>query len=422
MILHLDLDCFFVSAERINKSHLKKVPLAVGGRSNLSIFDRKNTKRALSNIGGAFTSSILSYNENKTFDEYFKDNDGRVRGIITTSSYEARAYGVKTAMSVSEALRYCPHLQVLPPNYPLYHKLSHKLRELLAKEIPTIEQFSIDEFFGDITGYIDDENEAEAFALYLKEKILNELDLPISIGIAKTKYISKLATNFAKPDGVRAILPYQLDDILKSLPISAFPGIGKGFQAKLSGYGIRNLIDVKDKKELFYSWGKNGTQLYDRICGIDKEKLNVDRSKKSIGLGRSFDPLYCREETKRRIAIMCRHLSFIALKDGHNPLNYHLKIKYQYGEKAKESANCHRLFNEKLLKEEMLKVFKKIDNHPSHAIIQIYITLSHFEEETRTTMNLLHYEEDIKLSKLTQSMQKLRNKYGVDIIKSGGEL
>jgi len=145
MILHLDLDCFFASAHRIGNPHLENIPIAVGGRSNLSIFDKVKQTRELSKIEGAFTSSILSSNGNKSFEEYFVDKNGRVRGIITTSSYEARAFGVKTAMSVAEALRWCPNLTVISPNYPLYHELSHKLKSLLEKEIPAIEQFSIDE-------------------------------------------------------------------------------------------------------------------------------------------------------------------------------------------------------------------------------------------------------------------------------------
>ena len=119
MKLHIDIDCFFASAHRINNPKLYNIPIAVGGRSNLNIFDRKKQTRKISSIEGAFTSSILSSNDDMTSDEYFRDSDGRYRGIITTSSYEARKFGVKTAMSVAEALRYCPHLTLIPPNYPL---------------------------------------------------------------------------------------------------------------------------------------------------------------------------------------------------------------------------------------------------------------------------------------------------------------
>ena len=421
MILHLDLDCFFVSAHRINNPQYTNIPLAVGGRSNLSIFDRKKVVRHLSSIEGAFTSSILSSNDDKTFEEYFVDDDGRVRGIITTSSYEARSYGVKTAMSVAEAMRYCPTLTVLPPNYPLYHELSNKLKLLLEKEIPSIEQFSIDEFFGDITGWIDD-SDVVSFAIKLREKIQEQLGLPISIGIAKTKWIAKLATNHAKPFGIRVITPDEVEEFIKDMPSKEFPGIGKGYQEKLSNYGISTLGEIKKRKELFYSWGKPGIQIYDRVCGIDNEKISLAQSKKSIGLGRTFDPLEDRIEVKRRITILCRHLCFLALKGKHNPMTYSLNIKYQYGDKSKDYINSNRLFNENYFKEALIELFNKIDIHPSHSIVQINISLSNFEENKPMTMNMLHYADDTKQSKLTQSLQKLRDKYGIDIIKSGGEL
>ena len=421
MILHLDLDCFFAAAHRINNPHLENIPIAVGGRSNLSIFDRKKQKRDISKIDGAFTSSILSSNDNKTFEEYFVDPNGKVRGIVTTSSYEARAFGVKTAMSVSEALRLCPNLIVIPPNYPLYHDLSHKLKLLLEKQIPTIEQFSIDEFFGDVTGWIKDEN-IEQFANKLQQQILDELRLPISIGIAKTKWIAKLATNDAKPNGVKLVKQDAVEKYIKDKPIKEFCGIGKGYQERLTKKGIKTLGQVKDQKDLFYSWGKIGSQLYHRITGTDTENLSVtNESHKSIGLGRTFDPESNRDEIKRRITILCRHLSFLTHKGKHNPMTFALKIKYQYGDKAKDYINTNRTFTELHLKQKMIDIFNKIDNHPSHAIVQINITLSNFQEHKAVTMDLFNLEQDIKQSKLTASMQKLRDKYGIDIIKSGGE-
>lgn len=421
MKLHIDIDCFFVSAERIKRPEYMEVPLAVGGRSNLSIFNNKKSKRFMSKIDGAFTSSILSSNDNKSFDDYFKDDDKRVRGIVTTSSYEARAYGVKTAMSVAEALRWCPDLIVLPPDYPLYHELSHKFKNLLAKEIPSIEQFSIDEFFGDVTGWIDDDQVLD-FALKLKDKIYEELGLPVSIGISKSKWIAKLATEEAKPYGVKYIKEEDVYNFTKDKSINEFPGIGKGYQKRLLKHNIQTLGEIRDKKELFYSWGKPGTQLYNRVCGIDNESISLAQSRKSIGLGRTFDPEDNREEIKRRIVILCRHISFIALKGSHKPMTFAIKIKYQYGEKSKNFVNNNRIFSEMYLKQEMLKLFDISDVHPSHAIVQLNITLSNFMENKTTTLDIFHYESDNKKLELTKSMQKLRDKYGIDIIKSAGEL
>jgi DNA polymerase-4 len=426
MILHLDIDCFFASAHRIDNPSLDNIPIAIGGRSNLNIFDTTKQSRHLSQIDGAFTSSILSSSDEKSFEDYFVDNidnssKKKIRGIITTASYEARKYGVKSAMPVSQAIQLCPHIKVIPPNYPLYHELSHQLKLLLENEIPSIEQFSIDEFFGDITGWIDD-CDVEEFAKNLKQKVYDKLKIPVSIGISRTKWIAKLATNDAKPFGIKVVYQDDIENFTQNIPIKAFPGIGKGYQEKLQNYGISTLKDIKKKKELFYSWGKNGKQLYDRACGIDDDKISIKKAKQSIGLGRTFDPIYDRKEVQRRLMILCRHLSFIAHKSNHNPMTFALNIRYQYGAKSKSYINSNRVFNEQNFKNQIVKLFVDIDTHPTHAIIQVNLTLSNFEENRNVTMSLLDYEEDLKQSNLTSSMQKLRDKFGVDIIKSAGEL
>lgn len=421
MKLHLDLDCFFVSAHRTLDKSLEGIPVAVGGRSNLSIFDKEKSTRHLSNSSGAFVSSILSSNDDKTFEEYFVDSDGRVRGIITTASYEARAYGVKTAMSVSEAKALCPNLKVLPPNYPLYHKLSNELKELLEYEIPLIEQFSIDEFFGDITGWVKDE-EVEKFGEYLKNLIKEKLDLPISIGISKSKWIAKLTTEFAKPHGVKLLKEKDVYTFTKDLPISEFPGIGKGYQKRLEGYGILKLGDIKKHKELFYSWKKPGIQLYNRVCGIDDEPITQRGEKKSIGVARTFDPLLDRDELRRRIIILCRHISFLVYKAKVNPLTYSLKIKYQYRIKTKDYINTNRLFSEKHFKDEILGLLTKIDIHPKHAVVQVNLSASNFAKNTKNTLNIFDYEKDLKQLSLSNSMQSLREKFGLDIIKTANEI
>jgi len=419
--IHLDLDCFFAAAHRINNPSLEGIPIAVGGKSNISIFDKEKHIKNFSKINGAFTSTLISSPENKNFKEYFIDTNGKIRGVVTTSSYEARAYGVKTAMSVAEALRICPHLTMIPPNYPLYHDLSNKLKLLLDKEIPTIEQASIDEFFGDVTGWIEDKNLYQ-FGIYLKQKVKDELGLPISVGIAKTKWIAKLATNDAKPHGVKLVLENEVIEFVKEKPIGVFPGIGRVMQEKLLQRGIKTLGDILNKKALFYSWGKSGQQIYDRIAGIDDEEINVEQNRKSIGLGRSFDPLFNRDEIKRRLVILSRHLSFIAYEKKHQPSRYSLKIKYQYGAMSNANINTNRIFTEQYLKNEISNLFDKIDNHPSHAITHLNINLSNFQKNKPKTLDLFHYEEDQKQLKLNDSMQKLRDKFGVDIIKNATEL
>lgn len=421
MFIHLDLDCFFVSAHRTIDKSLLHIPVAVGGRSNLNIFSSKKEIRKISSSEGAFVSSILTNEGQKTFKEYFVDENGKIRGIITTSSYEARAHGVKTAMSVNEALTLCPELKMLPPNYPLYHDLSQKLKELLVKEIPLVEQFSIDEFFGDLSGYIE-ENEVVEFSYNLKNKIQKELDLPISIGIANTKYLSKLITEYAKPDGVKYVSKDNVGNFIRNIPISEFPGIGKGFQERLKGYGVKTLGDIKSKRELFYSWKKPGIDLYNRVCGIRDNKLTTFREKKSIGIGRTFDCIYDRNELKRRVAILSRYLCFLVKKSSVNPLTYALKIKYESNLKSKNYTNVNTMFNELDFKYHMSELFSNNDTHPSHGVVQLNITVSNFAKANEFTYNLFEYEEGIKKSALTSQMQKLRDKYGIDIIKTAFEI
>jgi len=425
MILHLDLDCFFVSAERTMNKQLLNIPVAVGGRSNINIFNSKKANRVTSSNSGAFVSSIISYNEEKD-SEYFKDEQGRIRGIITTSSYEARAMGVKTAMSVSEALSICPSLTMVKPNYPLYHELSHKLALLLSHKMPFVEQFSIDEFFGDVTGWVSDE-EIEKFAFELKEEIKAKLDLPISIGVANTKYMAKLVTEYAKPYGVKVLCKEDEEAFIKDIPIEKFAGIGKQFSQKLRGYGISTLGQVKNKKELFYSWKKPGIQLYNRICGLDKQRVtsfyegDYD-SRKSIGIGRTFDAIASRDELKRRVVILCRYISFLVKKQKVNPQTFFIKIQYEYHIKSKNYINNNRLFSETFLKQTMLELFIKTDIHQSHKVVQLNIAVSNFNEHNLKSYDIFNYEEDLKRTKLNNSLQQLREKFGVDIIKSGIEL
>jgi len=421
MFLHIDIDCFFVSAHRTLDDSLFHIPVAVGGRSNINIFSSKKEIREISTNSGAFVSSILTNEGQKSFKEYFVDENGRIRGIITTASYEARALGVKTAMSVNEALSLCPQLKMIPPNYPLYHDLSTKLKNLLIEEIPLVEQFSIDEFFGDVTGYIN-ENEIVDFAYKLKKRIFRELKLPVSVGVANTKYLSKLITEYAKPDGIKYVSVDNIPNFIKNIPIGEFPGIGKGFQERLKGYGIKTLGDIRKNQKLFYSWKKPGIDLYNRVCGIRDNKLTIEREKKSIGIGRTFDVIFDRAELKRRVVILCRYLCFLVKKEGVNPLTYAIKIRYEYKIKSKDYINVNRIFNEMDFKSEMVKLFESTDNHKTHGVIQLYITVFNFAKPNDYTYNLFEYETDIKKLALTNQMQKLRVKYGIDIVKSAIEI
>lgn len=421
MFIHIDLDCYFVSAQRTLDKSLHNIPVAVGGKSNTDIFSNTKVKRTMATNRASFSSKILDSEDEKSSTDYFVDENNKIRGIITSASYEARAFGVKTAMSVNEALKLCPHLKMVVPQYNLYDNLSSKLKELLEFEIPLIEQFSIDEFFGDLSGYIK-EDEAEEFAKKLKDKIFKELNLPCSIGLANTKYLSKLMTNEAKPNNIKLLRKDNIEEFTKNILIENFTGIGKSFCEKLSGYNIKTLGDIRKNKNLFYSFGKVGIDTYNRVCGIKDSKLNIAKEKKSIGIGRSFDVVFNRDELKRRAIILSRYLSFIVKKDGHNPLSFQIQIKYEFDIKSKAQENSNKMFNEFDFKNSIVKLFLEADKHKNHGVIQLYITVFNFAKKGEHTYNLFEYEDDLKKDKLSQNIQNLREKFGIDIFKSAFEL
>mgnify|MGYP003423155757 FL=1 len=421
MFIHIDLDCYFVSAHRTLDKSLHNIPVAVGGKSNVDIFSHTRVKRTMATNRASFSSKILDSEDENSSNDYFVDENNKIRGIITSASYEARAFGVKTAMSVNEALKLCPNLKMIPPKYNLYDELSSKLKELLELEIPLIEQFSIDEFFGDLTGYIK-EDEAEDFARKLKDKIFKELNLPCSIGLANTKYLSKLMTNEAKPNNIKLLKKENIEEFTKNILIENFTGIGKSLCEKLSGYNIKTLGDIRKNKNLFYSFGKVGVDTYNRVCGIKDSKLNITKEKKSIGIGRSFDVVFNRDELKRRVMILSRYLSFIVKKDGHNPLSFQIQIKYEYNIKTKAQENCNKIFNEFDFKNSIINLFMKADKHRNHGVVQLYITVFNFAKKGEHTYNLFEYEDDLKKDKLSKNIQNLREKFGIDILKSAFEL
>jgi len=422
MFLHIDIDSFFASAERSVNIKLKDIPICVGSRSNLEIFNRKRTHiRLMNDNAGAFVTPVFYSDKKKTFENYFVDIiDGRkkIRGIVTTASYEARAKGVKTAMPIAHALKLCPEMIVVPSNYPLYHKLSNQMHAFMRAHIPKVEQFSIDEFFCDVSGWIKDED-VYHFAKELQNKIQMHFDIPVSIGISRAKWIAKLATESAKPYGVYEVK--DIDAYIENIPIKAFPGIGKGFQKRLVEHYIQTLGDIKRHKSLFYGWKKPGIQLYRRVTGSDGEGINAKADRKSIGISRTFDAIEDAEEIRRRIMIMARHIIYMVMEIEVNPTSYYLKIDYEYGVKMKKTLTVDRVFSEKLFKETLLQMYDEIVQVKKRAI-KLSINVSNFSSANLKTLSLLDYDDDSKNEHLYKKIHDLRTRFGLDIIKTGNEL
>ncbi len=423
-MLHLDIDAFFVSAHRSTDVTLLNKPVAVGGRSNLKIFEKQNNNIKLYEKNrGAFVNPVFYNHSIQNYNDFFidknRDNKSYLRGIVTTCSYEAREFGVKTGMSLSKALQLCPSLVIIVPDYVLYHNLSHKLYSYLSNEVPSVEQFSIDEFFLDLNGWVRAEEVFE-FARHLQDSVMDKFKIPVSIGISSSKWIAKLATNHAKPYGIKTVYKDDIASFIEDIPIKDFPGIGKGYSQKLEKHFICTLGEASRRKELFDKWGKTGRQLYYRIIGQDQEKILPLTKRKSIGISRTFDPVYDRKEILRRVMIMVRHVVYIVLKHHVNPTTYYLKLNYDYGFKTKGRKTVDRIFNENLCKNIYEKLLEELDNKRGN-ITKISIAVSNFST-VKKTFSLLEAQNDLREKKLSQSIHTLREKYSLDIVKNANEL
>jgi len=424
MKIHIDLDCFFVSAERILDPSLRNVPVGIGGRGDTKIFSHEKSRQFLSlkNSGAFVPAYFFEHQSTQKNDlEKFIDPDGRIRGMLTTTSYEARAYGVKTGCTINEALRRCPQIIIKQPNMKLYQELSHKLKHFLQKRIPVIEQGSIDEFYGDLDGWVDDKD-VPAFIENLKYEALEVLKLPLSIGAAYSKFTAKMATNDAKPFGTKVVYPHEVHAFIQNKPIKAFPGIGRKTERALLSRGIRTLGDIESHPDIFMHSTKSQKDLYERVCGIDETPLQEERERKSIGISRTFDPQRDRRELKRRVIILSRHLSHALVRMQKHPTHYSLSIRYELSQKANAAITINRLFSEAFLRTTLLELFQKADIHRELKVIRIGLSCSAFTQSNHHTFSLLEYEEDTKKHKLTQSTSKLREKYGLDTLQWGSEL
>lgn len=410
--------------------------MAIGGRSDTKIFN-KDAKKQIVNFenSGSFVPTFykayeesddkvncgareggLGYNL-----DAFKDESGKIRGILTTSSYEARAYGVKTAMSIKEALGLCPNLIIKAPNMSLYQKLSHELHEFLQSRIPLIEQASIDEFYGDLAGWIEDD-EVEQFIDNLRHEIKRVVKLPVSIGAAKTRYIAKLATTAAKPFGCKTIYPHELDSFIENIPVGEFAGIGKSMKEKLRSVHIHTLGDLKRRRGTVESWSPYAKELYKRVSGLTDAPIETTHRRKSIGISRTFDPLHDRAELRRRVHVLARHLSFAILKLKVIPTVFHLSISYEMSQSSHKNISLAEIFTEKKFDSLCLSLFNEADTQRRLHVIRLSINCSSFTRDSKKELSLIGFHDEQKMKNLTDKTQILREKYGIDALKWGSEL
>ncbi len=423
MKIHIDIDCFFVSAARIKEPSLEHLPVAIGGRSDIKIFDTGAKKQTVSfkNSGSFVPTFYKEYEERDDNIASFIDKDGKIRGIVTTSSYEARSYGIKTAMTIREALQLCPHLIIKAPNMSLYQELSHQLHEFLCERIPLVEQASIDEFYGDLTGWVSEEA-LPSFLDTLRHEIKTKLKLPVSIGAAPTRYIAKLATTYAKPFGSKIIDKYNFNTFIDPIKVENFAGIGKSMQTKLHSVQIFTLGDLRKRRGIVESWGSYAKDLYRRVNGESDAPIITTHKRKSIGISRTFDALYDRVELKRRVQVLARHLAFAILKLNVIPTLFHLSISYELNQSSHKNISLAEVFTEPKFNALCQELFLAADSQRRLHVIRLSINCSSFTRDSKKELSLIGFAEDQRMRLLTEKTQKLREKYGIDTLKWAAEI
>jgi DNA polymerase-4 len=422
MKIHLDLDCYFVSAERTRDATLKNRPVVVAKGTDKRIFELNKKDAVMLGNTGAFNSVMeFRHTKGRTWHDEFMGENGKISGIVIAKSYETKPFGIQTGTPLSQALQMCPELIILPSDHLFYQELSQKLKSFLEIKIPLLEQYSIDEFFGDLGGWIDECDTLE-FITNLRNEIMHKFDLPITIGASRSKWIAKLITDKTKPYGVRVVGYDEVSDFVNPVKIGEFCGVGKALKDKLNAHKIFTIGELKQRPRLLMEQGKIGSDLLARINGVDNEPIIANIQRKGIGISRNFKAVLCRDEIRRRVIILARYLTHTIGDMGLNPTTFNFKIGYENGLKNSQSITQNRLFSESFMIELTFDIIEKLDTFKSRKIHYIGISATNFlDDKQHTTFSLLEYQDDIAKSKLTQALLGIRKRYGIDMVRYGIE-
>jgi DNA polymerase-4 len=262
-IVHIDMDAFYASVEQRDNPQLRGKPVVVAWRGT--------------------------------------------RSVVCAASYEARKFGVRSAMPAVRAERLCPRAVFLPPDFPRYRAVSCQAREIFKRHTDLIEPWSLDEAYLDVSHNKTGLPTATQVARTIREQIRTELKLTASAGVAPNKFLAKIASDWKKPDGLFVIQPEDVDSFLSPLPVGRLPGVGKVTKEKLKGFDVQTIADLRrvDLPTLEGRLGRYGVRLYDLARGIDESEVIPDRPTQSISAEDTFEQdvlLIEMEPTIRRLA------------------------------------------------------------------------------------------------------------------------
>jgi DNA polymerase-4 len=245
-IVHIDMDAFYASVEQRDDPRLRGLPVVVAWKGN--------------------------------------------RSVVCAASYEARRFGVRSAMPAIRAERLCPEAIFVPPDFPRYRAVSQSTREIFKRHTDLIEPLSLDEAYLDVTENKTDLPTATRVARMIREQIREELHLTASAGVAPNKFLAKIASDWRKPDGLFVIQPEDLDTFLPPLPVGRIPGVGKVTEKRLEDRGIKTVGDLRnlELRALEELFGRYGVRLYELTRGIDHSPVIPDRPTKSVSAEDTF--------------------------------------------------------------------------------------------------------------------------------------
>jgi DNA polymerase IV len=229
------------------------------------------------------------------------------RSVVCAASYEARRFGVRSAMPAGRAERLCPNAVFLPPDFTRYRAVSCQVREIFKRHTHLIEPLSLDEAYLDVSENKTGLPTATQVARTIREQIRGELNLTASAGVAPNKFLAKIASDWRKPDGLFIIQPEQVDAFLLPLEVGRLPGVGKVTEEKLQGLAVQTIADLRkiDLSTLERRFGKYGVRLFELARGIDKSKVIPNRPTQSISAEDTFE----RDVTLSETGPMIRRLS-----------------------------------------------------------------------------------------------------------------
>lgn len=287
-ILHIDMDAFYASVEQRDNPSLRGKPVAVGG-------------------------------------------DPTVRGVVAAASYEARTFGVRSAIPMSRAVRLCPSLVIVRPDFQKYRAISNQIFEIYREVTPLVEPLSLDEAYLDVTVNSWGEALGVNVARRLKERIKETTNLTASAGVAPNKFLAKIASGWKKPDGLTVVAPERVEKFLQGLPVDALWGVGPVTAARLREHGIEKLTDVRAKSpgELEEIVGSLGSWLIDLAHGRDDRAVEPNRPSKSAGSEETYaNDLSSIEQIRREIDELARGVAEWLVKKSITARTVTIKVRY----------------------------------------------------------------------------------------------